>query len=70
MPKGTPLDVSSAPFFDMIERLIREGYSINDAARRLRITAHSVIKCVKSRPQLAPIAKENGLRKQKRSPCY
>jgi transposase len=64
MPKGTKLDVSAAPFFDMIEKLIREGYSINDAARRLRVTAHSVIRCVKARPELAPIAKENGRKKQ------
>lgn len=53
-------------FYDMIEKLIREGLTINDTARRLRISAHSVIKCCKERSELAAIAKASGLKKQGR----
>lgn len=58
--------VPAHTFFDLIETLIKDGLSINDAARRLRISAHSVNSCIKERPHLAPIAKENGHKSKKR----
>lgn len=60
--------VPASNFFDLIEALIKEGLSINDAARRLRISAHSVNASIKERPHLAPIAKINGKKKQGRLP--
>jgi plasmid maintenance system antidote protein VapI len=60
--------VPASNFFDMIEALIKEGLSINDAARRLRISSHSVNSCIKERPHLAPIAKINVKKKQGRLP--
>jgi hypothetical protein len=53
--------------FDAIEKLLVEGFSVNDTARRCGLSAHLVWKCIRARPHLAPIAHENGKRNQRLS---
>ena len=51
--------------FDAIEKLLTDGLSVNDAARRLGVCAQIIWKCIRARPHLAPIAHANGKRKQR-----
>jgi hypothetical protein len=56
--------IEAAAFFDLIEEKLRAGFSINDTARRLKISCHCINKCIQERPHLAEIAKANGKKNQ------